>query len=61
MWNIIDLFRSIPFAITFSSLHDNVFTSAAGLFSLLIYEVEKKLLPYSEAVCKELLKLSLIS
>lgn len=44
--------KSIPFAITFSSFHDNFFTSAASLFSLLIYKVERKLLAYTEAVCK---------
>lgn len=52
MWNIIHLSSSIAFAITLSNFHDNFFTSAASLFCLLIYEVEKKLLPYSEAVCK---------
>lgn len=44
--------RSIPFATMFSSCRGNFFTSAADLFSLLLYKAEKKLLPCSEVACK---------
>lgn len=50
MWNTIDSSRSIPFVIAFSRFHDNFFSSAADSFSVLICELEKQFLSYSEAV-----------
>lgn len=57
MWNTIDPSRSIPFVITFSRLHDNFFTSAADSFSVLICELERQFLPYSETVWEQSTKI----